>query len=233
MNDKELKLNASGYYDEPCYKAITAAPKPGEIWENGNTGKLVLVLANTNAICSILNLIEQDKENRIKVTARVPMYTAPYMVCYCFESNLTGFVKRVKDDEWTDVRLAVARALGLEDKPLNILAAAPNEIVEEMQKNIYALEKKCDILHNERCAFEEKAKALEEQRNKLLEEIAGYGETIKKQSFELREKEKRITTIGDTLGNVCREADRAEIYKEMYMTLLDKVISARGGSVNE
>ena len=71
-----------------------------------------------------------------------------------------------------------------------------------------------------------------EERDKLLEEIGGYGDTIRMQANELQVKEKNIIMLGESFSKVEREADRAEIYKEMYMTLLDKVIAARG-CVNE
>lgn len=100
--------------------------------------------------------------------------------------------------------------------------------INDLVKELDTLNKKGEDLHNERCAFVEKAKALEEQRNKLLEEIAGYGDTIKKQRCELQAKENNIIMLGESLAKVEREADKAEIYKEMYMTLLDKLISVRG-----
>lgn len=36
MRDEELKRNGSGYYDETAYKAMTAGPQPGEIWQGHN-----------------------------------------------------------------------------------------------------------------------------------------------------------------------------------------------------
>lgn len=50
---------------------------------------------------------------------------------------------------------------------------------------------------------------------------------------EIQARETANTLLRESLEKVSREADKAGIYKEMYMTLLDKVISARGGSVSE
>lgn len=186
MKDKELKLNASGYYDEPCYKAITAAPRPGEIWTHNQSGAYMLVVANVNGVCPTLRLNEQQKDGCIPVTCRALMYTNPAFMGYVFETNLAQYVKTVKEDEFKAVRQGLADMLGITSAEdyYNGLKIKDAAMLEEYQT-----------------------------REKL---IAEYDELLD-ESFE----------------KVSREADKAEIYKEMYMTLLDKVISARGGSVNE
>lgn len=208
MKDKELKLNASGYYDEPCYKAMTAPPKPGEIWVHNTSGAYMLVLANKNTTCSTLRLLDVEKPGSIPVMCKAQMYTTPIMVGYCFESLLTQYVKTVPAEEFTTIRLEVARALGLEDKlkEHSERDAQQNTINDLVKRNTELLE----------------------ERDKLLEEIGGYGETIKNQAFDMQVQEKKIIMLGESLAKVEREADKASIYKEMYMTLLDKVISARG-----
>ena len=45
MND-DLKRNASGYYDEVPYKALTTSPKAGEIWVHNTSGAYMFVLCN-------------------------------------------------------------------------------------------------------------------------------------------------------------------------------------------
>ena len=87
--------------------------------------------------------------------------------------------------------------------------------------------------HNQRDAMMDKVKTLEDANAKLLKEIEGFGVTIKKQGLELRSRDETIKLLGDSLDKECREADKARIYKEMYDALLDKIISARGGSANE
>ena len=217
MKDKELKLNASGYKDEPCYKTIMTldAPKPGEIWENGNTRKLVLVLANMNGICTILNLTDQEKENRIKVTSRVPMYTAPNMVCYCFTPNLVSFVKTLTDDEFTVVKWGVADALGLVDMQKAIFADAPTHphILEEKVK---ALEDELKVIGTSHDNQEKLINMLRKERDAALN-VADQTHADNIDASIRLEKEKA----------------KAQFYREMYDTLLDKLISAKGVSANE
>lgn len=237
MKDKELKLNASGYYDEPCYQTIknVDAPKPGEIYIHGDTGKYVLVLNCVNGVCAILNLTEQEREGRIPVMARVQMYTNPIMINYTFATTLTQYVKTITDEECLEVKKAVSEALGL----LCIILDACEEVhqtrdkleaeYDELLNENKSLKQHILDLNMERGEMLDKVKEMEGQRDKLIAEIGGFGDTIKKQAYELQAKEKNIIMLGESLAKVEREADKAEIYKEMYMTLLDKVISARGG----
>ena len=194
MKDNEIKLNASGYKDEPCYKTIRKmdAPKPGEIWENGKNGKTVLVLGNMNGICSILNLIDQEKEGRIKVTARVPMYTAPIMVSWCFTSDLTNYVMTSSNDDFNAVKWGVTDALGL---TIGFPPPLPYGYVESL---------------------EEKVKTLEEERDAALN-IADQTHADNIDASIQLEKEKA----------------KAQFYREMYDTLLDKLISMKAVSANE
>jgi hypothetical protein len=213
MKDKEPKLNASGYYDEPCYHTIKAmdVPQAGEIWTHNQSGTYMLVMANDNGVCPTLRLNEQQKDGCIPVTCRVPMYANPAFVGYGFESNLAQYIKTVKEDEFQAVKQRFADMLGIESY---IIGIDPGE---HINVNI----------HNEQ------VKALEEERDKLRGVI---GELKSEMDLMLKENEARDkahTLLSESLDKVSREADKAEIYKEMYMTLLDKVISARGGSVNE
>ena len=194
MKDNEIKLNASGYKDEPCYKTIKKmdAPKPGEIWDNGKNGKTVLVLGNMNGICSILNLIDQEKEGCIKVQARVPMYTAPIMVSWCFTSDLTNYVMTSTLDDFNAVKWGVTDALGL---TIGFPPPMPHGYVESL---------------------EQKVKALEDERDAAVN-VADQTHADNIDASIQLEKEKA----------------KAQFYREMYDTLLDKLISMKAVSANE
>lgn len=191
MKDKELKCNASGYYDEPCYKTIQSmdTPKPGEIWTHAATGYYMLIVANQGSICSTLRLTDQEKEGSIPVMCKTQMYTSPIMLGYCFHQAMGQFVKCAKEEEFTAVKNAVVRALGLEDNRMNEANAIPMDYIDHME----ALKHEMALMENEL-----------EARNKANE------------------------WLRKSLEETSREAGRAGIYKEMYMTLLDKIISARG-----
>ena len=137
-----------------------------------------------NGICSILNLIDQEKEGRIKVQARVPMYTWPNMVSWCFSSDLTNYVKNITDDEFTAIKLGVADALGL---TCGFPPPMPLGYVESL---------------------EERVKQLEEERDAALN-VADQTHADNIDASIQLEKEKA----------------KAQFYREMYDTLLDKVFA--------
>lgn len=154
MNDKDLKRNGSGYVDDPCYKAVTAPPRPGEIWIHGKSGAYMLVLANVNGICPTLRLTDVDGEGTVPVMCKTQMYSKPYMISYCFENLLTEFVKVVKGDEMKKVRKGLIKALGLfdditQDNPM------PDEF-KAMQEELDSLKAGYKQVFDENAALKEK-----------------------------------------------------------------------------
>lgn len=112
MKDHGVKKNASGYYDEPCYKAVTAGPRPGEIWTNRKGDLPSLILANNGALCICLKLYEERMDGEICVLARVPMYANPLKVTYARTADLTQYVKSIPEAEFKAIHRAAVRALG-------------------------------------------------------------------------------------------------------------------------
>lgn len=199
MNDKDLKRNASGYVDEPCYKAVTAPPRPGEIWIHSKSGAQMLVLANVNGICPTLRLVEVCGEGSVPVTGKTMMYVKPYMIGYCFDNLLTEYVKSVKGEEMTAVRNGMVKSMGLE----------------------------ATLSQQEREAMDESLKALEEEnkrlKGKLLEEAKGAIALPDAMEREYVEAIKQLE----------QEINRLIVYKDMYMDLIGKLVSAKVGAVNE
>lgn len=200
MMDKDLKRNASGYVDEPCYKAVTAPPRPGEIWIHGKSGAQMLVLANVNGICPTLKLVEVSGEGSVPVTGKTMMYVKPYMIGYCFESLLTEYVKSVNGEEMTAVRKGMVKSMGLAD---TLFTPQEREAMDESLK-----------------ALEEENKRL---KGKLLEEAKGAIALPDAMEREYVEVIKQLEL----------EINRLIVYKDMYMDLIGKLVSAKVGAVNE
>lgn len=203
MKDADLKRNASGYYDETCYKAITAPPRTGEIWTNRDGSKCWLILQGRDTVCSTLLLGKEEKENSIQVMARVPMYTDPVMIGYTFTDYLTTFVKKVKAEEFTNIQREVGKALGIID--INLVAPVPHD-------HINALEEKVIRLTKERDEAQKLATAMK---------------------FDLDAKNMADQMVHDSITDMEQEITKLNIYKDMYMDLIDKLVSVRGGAVNE
>lgn len=113
MKNDDLKRNASGYIDEPCYQAVTAAPRPGEIYAHIPSGDYMLILATRGNVSACLKLKDKPRDGKIMVLGRVPLYTDPIKVGYCFHDLLGAYVKTVPGKEFEGVKSAVARALGM------------------------------------------------------------------------------------------------------------------------
>lgn len=108
-----VNKNASGYYDDTAYKAMTAGPQPGEIWTHGKGNLPSLVLANNGSLCLCLKLYEDYKEGEIRVTGRVPMYVNPLKVTYARTPDLITFMKSIPGAEFKVIHRACVRALGI------------------------------------------------------------------------------------------------------------------------
>ena len=199
MQDKELKRNGSVYVDEPCYKAVTAPPRPGEIWIHSKSGAQLLVLANVNGVCPTLRLVDVSGEGSIPVTGKTMMYVKPHMIGYCFDNLLSEYVKSIKGEEMAAVRNGIVKAMGLE----------------------------ATISKQEKEAMDDALKALEEEnmrlKCKLLEEAKG--------AIALPDAMEREYV--EVIKQLEQEINRLIVYKDMYMDLIGKLVSAKVGAVNE
>ena len=205
MKDNDLKRNASGYYDEPCYKAVTAPPKAGEIWVHAKSGAYMLVIANHNGVCSTLRLSETEREDSITVNCKVPMYTTPIMLGYCFENLLTQFVKTVKAEEFTAVQRGIGKVLGIADVNLaKEMDTLEGSLEAQRAQNMY-LRTEVDNL---------KAK-LEETK------------TLKTESEIMAVMQK---DFNETYARLNQEIVTLTIYKDMYMDIIGKLVAIRGNA---
>jgi len=116
MGEFGVRKNASGYYDDTCYKGITTGPQPGEIYVSARTGDYRLIIANNGALCNCLKLYEGCQEGEIRVLCRVPMYVNPLKVSYAHTPELTQFIKSIPESEFKVIHRAVIRALGAPGK---------------------------------------------------------------------------------------------------------------------
>lgn len=218
MKDNELKRNGSGYIDEPCYKAVTAPPRPGEIWIHGKSGAQMLVLANVNGVCPTLRLSAMGGEGLIPVTSKTVMYVKPIMIGYCFDNLLTDFVKIVKGEELMKVQKAIIRELGL----LKGLVSMENEMAIET-----TLIQKIEVLEEEREALREENKVIRAHVDSLKKSLA-EAEAPKTESDQMKSMEK---VYNEAITCMQQEIVKLSIYKDMYMDVINRLVSMRGGAV--
>lgn len=210
MKENDLKRNGSGYIDEPCYKAMTAPPRPGEIWNHSKSGAYMLVLGNVNGVCPTLRLTEQGGEGTIPVMCRTPMYVKPIMIGYCFENLLTEYVKSVKGEEMAAVKKGVVKALSLFETVNDV--SAMQEEVESLKAGYLDVCKE-----NER----------------LKKELAQEQKKAADAKYDLEAKNMADKMVVDAIAGMQEEITRLTIFKDMYMDIIAKLVALRGGAANE
>lgn len=213
MMENDIKRNGSGYVDEPCYRAVTAPPRPGEIWIHGNSGAQMLVLANVKGICPTLRLTDTGCEGAVPIMSRTPMFVKPAMIGYCFENLLTTFVKTVKGNEMEAVRKGIIRALGL-----GKAAQEDDSLADE--KN--ALEGVVEALKEENVVI----RAHNDSLKKQLADAEKNAEAVR---FDLDAKTMADKMVADAIAGMQEEITMLRIYKDMYMDIIGKLVSMRGG----
>ena len=212
MKDNDLKRNASGYYDETAYKAITSPPKAGEIWTSADGRKCWLILQNRGDVCSTLLLGKEDKGNSVKIMGKVPMYTDPLMIGYTFTVYIATFVKTIPAANLAEVQKAVGEALGITET-----AAVPHEPINVLEAKVSALSDRVVSLQNENNELKHDNADLRKENEKLLNDhnmAVEIANDLHAESIELS-----------------KEIDKLLIYKELYMDLIDKLVAVRGGAV--
>ena len=163
-------------------------------------------MASFNGVCSTLRLTDVEREGCITVMCKTPMYATPIMLGYCFENMLSQFVKSVKGDEFTAVKTAVAKALGI---PMTIFN------------------------HDQIIKLEEKVQNLKDENDGLKKSYKDIFNGNEKLRIELKAKEMAEKDMNEVFHNVKAELAKANVYKDMYMELIDKLVCVRGGAVND
>ena len=197
--------------DEPCYKAVTAPPRPGEIWLHGKSGAQMLVLANINGVCPTLKLVDVSGEGSIPVTGKTMMYVKPYMIGYCFDNLLTEYVKSVKGEEMAAIRVGMVRSMGLGE-----IFYTPQE-KEAMDESLKALEDTLEAKREENVYLRTENKILKTQLEEAGDKLP---DAMEKEYVEV-------------IKRLEQEINRLIVYKDMYMDIIGKLVSAKVGAVNE
>ena len=202
VKDRELKRNASGYYDETAYKAILNAQKgehnmnikPGDIYEfwGKNDKKITALILAVNENTSImLQLHDYKNHNDIEVLSKSIMYTNPEMLQYVFNDNLTNYIKTVTDEQYKSVMKEVKKVIGF-DNAHDSSSAEENEALKNKIKNL---------------------------ENK-----------IKEQEFEVKQKIECAHTLNENMNDNLHEISvlktERDLYKDLYEKILTKLLSA-------
>ncbi len=217
--DKELKYNASGYYDPTAFEALTNVQKgqelmdilKGDIYFYSRTTKddiPVVIVSNNigNKFSDYVNVVYMTKK------VRNPMPTHVQIVCqgittalceqiHCIrKGDLHSFVRSCTEEEMDKLDAALMLSCGIKGED--------NEVV-------YALQHRNDFL-------EAKNKEHEQHIFALKEELAKAKDII--ETVPLADT---ITTAPET--DSIRVTAERDLYKKLYEELLHKVMDQKVG----
>ena len=112
----DLRKNGSGYYDETAYKAIKNTMKNptggGSTMNNGEFFEKDMKCHEDYATALLLRE-KKYRENNVKIIGRSIMYADAGRPAYVYYDKISGYVKTIKDQEFTDIQASIAKAMGL------------------------------------------------------------------------------------------------------------------------
>ena len=181
MDNRDLKRNASGYYDETPYKALTTSPKLGDVWVRQDGANMFVVAVN-GYICNTLRMNDTPKDaNSIEIKHGNKSWwvNAPY-IGFIRAGDLVSYEFNVEDEQLMSIKTEIGEALGLyEDEEEAEEAASNNELMDDLVKlklEYGELEGRCKELENvlqqaiDRAA---KLEAYREMYENLLDKVIG------------------------------------------------------------
>lgn len=154
MNKNDISKNGSGYIDPTAYTVILNTEKGekkmeyqrGEIYEvkkNDGTFMEAVILAVHEETCTILQLSDKVLEGSFKVIAKGEKYTSAYRIGYVFKDKIRTFIRKLKDEEFSEVMEHVRESLSIPK-----IVAVP--VPEGMEKDAEFYEAKIEELEDAR-----------------------------------------------------------------------------------
>lgn len=225
----EAKRNGSGYYDPTAYMAMMNVRKEGEnkmevyrgdiFYVKSNrkdtvketTGSPAVVVSNDkgNENSNFVEIVYLTADERnlipthVNVMCKVPSVALCERISNVSKDRLEEYIRSCTDDEMRRINEALMLSLGVEVSGSN---------TEEAEENIKAL----------KLELGETKELGEELKHKLKEEI-DKREAMEKEVDDYRKKSMDVSDIVDSRIKAIAERD---VYKELYMKLLERAISA-------
>ncbi|MGN1367383.1 MAG: hypothetical protein ACI4WX_00815 [Aristaeellaceae bacterium] len=217
INKAKMYRNVRDFIDETASKAIPSMQRAGEIWTS-TRGDEYLILSAHPGHCQVLKLFEYEPTGRcIPVTSRCMRYTCPSMVQYMTGNMFQDYVKNVPAEEYQRVMQDVAEALNVEIR-------VSQEAVEASDQ-YRAMEAKVERYAK---ALLKTKDQLESAREEIVE-LKSRSEEWEAPANNMESSPVEVHTAEDdalSMADVWRI--QAEMYRDLYHKLLDKVMAMKG-----
>ena len=228
--DKAAKRNGSGYYDPTAYMAMMNVRKEGEnkmevyrgdiFYVKSNrkdtvketTGSPAVVVSNNkgNENSNFVEIVYLTADERnlipthVNIMCKVPSVALCERISNVSKDRLEEYIRSCTDDEMRRIDEALMLSLGVE--------VSGGNTTEEAEETINAL--KLELVETKKIG--------EELKRKLKEEV-DKREAMKK---AMNTYEKNTEDASDIVDGRIKAAAERDVYKELYMYLLDRAISA-------
>lgn len=217
INKAKMYRNVSDYIDETASKATLSMQRPGEIWTS-TRGDEYLILSAHPGHCQVLKLCEYEPTGRcIPVTSRCMRYTCPSMVQYMTGNMFQDYVNTVPADEYQRVMQAVAEALNVEIR-VSQEAVEASEQYRAMEAKV---ERYAQALLKTKDQLESAREEIVELKSRV-EEREAHAHSVESGLVEVH------TSEDDALSMAEGWRIQAEMYRDLYHQLLDKVMAMKG-----
>lgn len=226
----ENKRNGSGYYDPTAYMAMMNVRKEGEnkmevyrgdiFYVKSNrkdtmketTGSPAVVVSNDkgNENSNFVEIVYLTADERnlipthVNVMCKVPSVALCERISNVSKDRLEEYIRSCTDDEMRRINEALMLSLGVE--------VSGGNTTEEAKETINAL--KLELVETKKIGEELKHKLKEEADKREAMETA------------MNTYEKNTEDVSDIVDGRIKAAAERDVYKELYMYLLDRAISA-------
>ena len=217
MKKPRVSRNGSGYIDDYAIKNTMSMQRAGEIWDS-TRGDEYLILSAHPGHSQVLKLCEYEPSGRcIPVTSRCMRYTCPSMVQYMTGNMFQDYVKTVPAEEFQRVMQEVAEALNVEIR-------VSQEAVEESEQ-YRAMEAKVERYAQALLKTKDQLESAREEIVELksrVEELEAHAHSVESGPVEVHTAEE------DALIMANGWRIQAEMYRDLYQQMLDRVIAMKG-----
>lgn len=205
------------YIDITTSKAIPSMQRAGEIWTS-KLGVEYLILSAHPGHSQVLKLCEYEPSGHcIPVTSRCMRYICPSMVQYMTGNMFQDYVKTVPAEEFQRVMQAVAEALSVEIR-VSQEAVEASEQYRAMEAKV---ERYAQALLKTKDQLESAREEIVELKSRV-EEREAHAHSVERGPVEVHTSEEDAQR--------CANGWRiqAEMYRDLYQNLLDRVMAMKG-----
>ncbi len=191
--------------------------KAGEVWgtvDRSGNSIMYLIIKPFEKHSEVLKIIEEDYTgDSISVNCVGMRYVNPEMIGYCFNDKFETFIKLMRDEDMQKIKKAIAEKLGFEEIIIKEHgdAAAPEDLIDQIKA----------ICASATVAINNGSASIAEDLSKNIRDMIC---ATMDAAFKADGRADNYLSVKYARANA-----EANVYKEMYLNLLDKCVLVQKG----